>query len=134
MANKDGCYFWNAEGQLIWDDSINRYEFKHEVSLAALQLLREAGLDCKDVKWLDEMSLKGEAWVKNISGHFKLRGNKICFFPDKVIKGQTAAEVLEAYQAFAGKCALCHQPRSAHHVVKSEVEEGWTIRCPERKG
>ena len=130
MANKDGCYFWNAEGQLIWDDSINRYEFKHEVSLAALQLLREAGLDCKDVKWLDEMSLKGEAWVKNISGHFKLRGNKICFFPDKVINGQTAAEVLEAYQTFSGKCALCHQPRSAHLVVKSETEDGWTIRCP----
>ena len=84
------CYFENAEGQLIWDDGVDRYEFQHEVSLRALQLLREAGLGCRDVKWLDTVPLKGGAWVKNISGYFALRGNKLCYFPEKEGKDEGA--------------------------------------------
>jgi len=74
------CYYWNTKDQLIWDDGVDRYELQHEVSLRGLQLLREAGLNCRDVEWIDTMPLGGEAWIKNIDGCFALRGNKICFF------------------------------------------------------
>ena len=114
------------------DGSGESYTFIHAISSPAMAQLREAKLSCAEVMYIDNtlvgMGLE-QVWVKGIWGSFEMMQGKICFFPIR-INGQTAEEVLQAYQVFPGKCALCHQLRSAHYVVKSEIEDGWTIRCP----